>query len=51
LKQLQGKKGKPLEDTGIDNYLLNRTPAVQEIRERTDIWDYLELKSLCIKSN
>jgi hypothetical protein len=30
---------KPLEDIGIDNNFLNRTPVAQEIRARIDKWD------------
>jgi hypothetical protein len=26
---------------------LNRTPAVRQLRERMDKWDYVKLKSLC----
>jgi hypothetical protein len=39
LKQLQEIIGNTLEQTGIGNDFLNRTPMAQQIRERTNKWD------------
>jgi hypothetical protein len=39
--------GKTLQDIGIGNYFLNRTPTAQEIRTRTHKWDCIKLKRLC----
>jgi hypothetical protein len=37
LKTTTGKKiGKTLEDIGIGNYFLNKSPITQEIRAKTD---------------
>jgi hypothetical protein len=33
---------------GIDKDFLRRTPISQEIMSRTDKWDYMELKYLCL---
>jgi hypothetical protein len=38
LKSLQEKNKETLEDTGLDNYFLTRTPIAQEIRARIDKW-------------
>jgi hypothetical protein len=35
---------KTLEDIGIGNYFLNRTPIAKKIRARTDKWDCITLK-------
>jgi hypothetical protein len=34
---------KTLENAGIGNLHLNGSPIVQEVRERIDTWDYIEL--------
>jgi hypothetical protein len=34
--------GKTLEDTGIDNTFLNRTPIAQDIRARIEKWDCIK---------
>jgi hypothetical protein len=47
LKLLQEKIRKALEEIGLGNYFLKRTPIVQEIRARIDKWDYIKLKSFC----
>jgi hypothetical protein len=36
-----------LEAIGIGKEFLSRTPAAQQLRERMDKWDYIELKSFC----
>jgi hypothetical protein len=50
LKLLQRNIGNILEDTGIDNNFLNRTPISQEIRARFDKWDSIK-KLLHIKGS
>jgi hypothetical protein len=45
-KLLQENIGKTLEDIGIDNNFLNRTPTAQQIRSRIDNWDCIKLKNL-----
>jgi hypothetical protein len=47
LKLVQKKTGNTLEEIGIGNVFLNRTPAAQQLRERMDKWDYMKLKSFC----
>jgi hypothetical protein len=32
---------------GIGKAYLNTTPAVQQLRERMDKWDFIKLKSIC----
>jgi hypothetical protein len=32
---------------GIGKDFLTRTPAVQQLRERMDKWEYIKLKSFC----
>jgi hypothetical protein len=39
--------GNTLEVIGIGKDFLNRTPAAQQLRERTDKWDFIKLKSFC----
>jgi hypothetical protein len=34
-----------LENIGIGNNFLNKTPIAQPIRDRIDKWDYIKLKS------
>jgi hypothetical protein len=48
LKLLQETAGNTLETIGIGKDFLSRTPAVQQLRERKDKWDYIKLKSFCI---
>jgi hypothetical protein len=36
-----------VEAIGIGKDFLNRTSAVQQLRERMDKWDYMKLKSFC----
>jgi hypothetical protein len=36
-----------LEAISIGKDFLNRTQAVQQLRERIDKWDYMKLKSFC----
>jgi hypothetical protein len=45
LKHVQERVGNRLEHTGIGNNFLNRTPMAQKVREKTDKWDYMKLKS------
>jgi hypothetical protein len=47
LKLLKENIGKIPQDTRTSNNFLNRTPAAQEIRTRTDKRDYIKLKSFC----
>jgi hypothetical protein len=37
-----------LEQIGIGNFFLNRTPMAQQLRERMNKWDCIKLKSFCI---
>jgi hypothetical protein len=45
LKLVQERAGNTLEIIGIGKDFLNRTPAVQELRERMDKWDFIKLKT------
>jgi hypothetical protein len=36
-----------MKATGIGKDFLNRTPAVQQLGERMDKWDYMKLKGFC----
>jgi hypothetical protein len=36
-----------LETIGIVKDFLSRIPAAQQLRERTDKWDYMKFKSFC----
>jgi hypothetical protein len=47
LKLVQKTAGNTLEVIGIGKDFLNRIPAVQQLRERMDKWDYTKLKSFC----
>jgi hypothetical protein len=49
LKLVQERAGNTLEVIGIDKEFLNRTPAVQQLRERMDKWDFIKLKPFCTK--
>jgi hypothetical protein len=44
LKQLQEAVGNTLEQIGIGNDFLNRTPKAQHLRETMNKWDYIKLK-------
>jgi hypothetical protein len=48
LQLVHERAGNTLELIGIGKDFLNRTPAVQQLRERMDKWDYMKLKSFCI---
>jgi hypothetical protein len=45
LKLVQEGAGNTLELIGIGKDFLNRTLAVQQLRERMDTWDFKKLKS------
>jgi hypothetical protein len=45
--KLSNDNGKTPEDTGIDNYFLNKAPIVHEIRPRINQWNCIKLKSFC----
>jgi hypothetical protein len=49
LKLVQESAGNTLEAIDIGKDFLNRTTAVQQLRERMDKWDYMKLKSFCTK--
>jgi hypothetical protein len=44
---IQERVGNTLEVIGIGKDFLNGTPAVQQLRERMDKWDFIKLKSFC----
>jgi hypothetical protein len=44
---VQKRAGSTLAVIGTDKDFLNRTPAVQQLRERMDKWDFIKLKSFC----
>jgi hypothetical protein len=47
LKLVQKRVRSTLEGIGISKGFLNKTPAVQKLRESMDKWDYMKLKRLC----
>jgi hypothetical protein len=47
LKLVQEGTGNTVEVIDIRKDFLNRTLAVQQLRERMDKWDYMKLKSFC----
>jgi hypothetical protein len=47
LQLVHERAGNTLELIGIGKDFLNRTPAVQQLRERMDKWDYMKLESFC----
>jgi mitochondrial fission protein ELM1 len=49
LQLVQERTGNTLEAIGIGKDFLSRTPAAQQLRERMGKWDYMKLKSFCIK--
>jgi hypothetical protein len=44
---VQEKAGNTLEVIGIGKDFLKRLPAPQQLRERMDKWDFINLKSFC----
>jgi hypothetical protein len=44
---LQERIRNTLEHIGVGNNFLNRTPMAQQLRERTDKYYYMKLKSFC----
>jgi hypothetical protein len=47
LKVLQERIGKILEHIDTGNNFLNRTPIVQQLREKMEKLDYMQLKIFC----
>ena len=47
LKLIEKKLGKTLEDMGIEEKFLNRTPVAYALRSRIDKWDLIKLQSFC----
>jgi hypothetical protein len=47
LQLLLQRAGNILKTKGIGKDFLSRTQAVQQLKERTDKWDYMKLKSFC----
>jgi hypothetical protein len=47
LKQLQEAVGRTLEQLGIGNDFLNRIQKTQHLRETTNKWNCIKLKSFC----
>jgi hypothetical protein len=47
LKLVQEGAGNTLEVISIGKDFLSRTPAAQQLRERMDKWDFINLKSFC----
>jgi hypothetical protein len=47
LQLVHKRAGNALETICIGKDFLSRTPAVQQLRESTDKWDYMKLKSFC----
>jgi hypothetical protein len=47
LKLLQEGAGNTLELISIGKDFLNRTPETQQLRERTDKWNFIKLKIFC----
>jgi hypothetical protein len=45
VKLLQKKVGTTLEQIGIGDNFMNKTPIAQQLRERNDKWNYMKLKS------
>jgi hypothetical protein len=46
LKVVHKRAGNTLEAIDIGKDFLSRTPAVQQLRERMDKWDFMILKSI-----
>jgi hypothetical protein len=47
LQLVQERAGITLETIGIGKDFLSRTPSAQQLRDRVDKWDYMQLKSFC----
>jgi hypothetical protein len=47
LQLVQERAENILEAIGIDKDFLSRIQVAQQLRERTDKWDYMKLKSFC----
>jgi hypothetical protein len=47
LNPVEEHNGKTLEDMGIGNDFLNRTPTAQKIITTIDKWDCIKLESFC----
>jgi hypothetical protein len=47
LKLVQEGAGNTLEVIGIGKEFVNKTPSVQQLRERMTKWDFIKLKSFC----
>jgi hypothetical protein len=47
LQLVQERTGNTLETICISKDFFSRTPAVQQLRERMDKWDYMKLKTIC----
>jgi hypothetical protein len=47
MKLVQEGAVNTLELIGTGKDFLNTTPAAQQLRERTDKWDFIKLKSFC----
>jgi hypothetical protein len=47
VKLIQKIIGSTLDYIGIGNNFMNGTLIIQQLRENTDIWDYMELKRFC----
>jgi hypothetical protein len=47
LQLVQERAGNTLEATGIGKDFLSRTQPAEQLKERTDKWDYMKLKSFC----
>jgi hypothetical protein len=47
LKLVEERAGNSLELIGIGKDFLNRTPPAQQLRERMDKWDFINLKCFC----
>jgi hypothetical protein len=47
LKVVQEGAGNTQEAIGIRNDFLSRTQVAQQLRERTNKWDYIKLKCFC----
>jgi hypothetical protein len=44
---IQERVGNTLELIGIGKDFLNGTPAVQQLRDSKDKWDFIKLKGFC----
>jgi hypothetical protein len=47
LQLVHKRAGNTQETIDIGKDFLSRTPAVQQLKERMDKWDYMKLKSFC----